>query len=99
METNTTTAHPFIMADDIFREGDVAVTNSLSNTLDKYKAIEVWVVAHRHPQWQPEWRASGGIYFTSKDAALRNTSRMLRNNPSIWQGEEFLPILVNYYPQ
>ena len=99
METNLTTLHPNIMADDLYRDGDVAATNSALNTLEKFKAIEVWVVAHRNPQWQPEWRASAGCYFTSKDAALRNTSRMIRNSPSIWQGEEFLPILVRYYPQ
>ena len=95
METNLTTLHPNIMANDLYLDGDVA--NIYSG--EKHVAMEVWGYAHKGSSWNPNWRLNGGCFYTSKDAALRSASRLIRNNPSLWEGEEFTAVQISYFPQ
>ena len=94
METNLTTAHPFLMANDLYRDGDVANIYSA----EKHTPIKVWAFAHRSDKWNQDWHIGGGCFYTSKDAALRSASRLIRNNPSLWEREEFTAVQISYFP-
>lgn len=91
METNTTPAHPSLMANDCYHDGDVVDT--MRPRIRGERIPEVWQVAHRSPA-NRTWTMTGVCFFTSQDAALRATSRMLREYPKLWIDAEFIAVKV-----
>ena len=91
METNTTPAHPFLMANDCYLDGDVVDT--MRPRIRGERIPEAWQIAHRSPATST-WTMTGVCFFTTQDAALRATSRMIREYPKLWIDAEFIAVKV-----
>ena len=74
------------MENDEYRFGDIV------RPIQVAQGKEAWDYFWRDPSFQPEFvsGAEENFYFSSKEAAKRGISRLVKLLPEAWEGTEFI---------
>jgi len=79
-------SNKYHMEDDKIQRGDITRPEEVSN------GKEAWDYFWRSPLSGPDWFCgySNTILFSSKDAAKRAISRLVKRYPQSWEDSEFM---------